>query len=830
MIAMSFYNINATPIAYASPDYEYVIKIVAYYPHTITVTKLNLTHDGDTKWFLDSTGAITTVWETTTPDLTEPVNDVHFNWMSEDQPSTKVDLSGAAGTPPVRQELKHVSTVEGYVYVWYRVPQTSKLQINIYNDPTTESWALDKGDIDINDWPVSKDFIDAWSPSSSAVALQTYYEIGKMEFDIYNWRWPTGVPRIINPATSYNASSPGFDQQAVQAWAFRRALAYLTNKPRYITNYLKGYGYAMETMVPMPASAGWTDYASLTNASATDVMHLPNGDVTVTGYIYTYNPTKAAELLDAANFTKLGGESNLIRNDPLNPGHDLASLKFYIRIDDPNRRQAGEDLAAEMTAQGIPVNKIITERSVCFYQVMVLHDYSIYTGGWSLTSNIDYIYDLYNSKMSGYAYDNNYYWFRNTEFDYWSAKVKFAPDIDSLKFAAIQAQWLEAKYIPVIELWAAKGVKAYRKGWEGVVNMDGFGTDNIWSFMRMVWIDGAGTSRTGPDDTIVYGFKSDISALHIISSEWLWDWSALGLMYDSLVGGNPYNLADRVPGNALASGWTISQWTRSGLPCTKITYTLRTDAKFHDGSPVTPDDVRFSLMFTEACGSGVAWNYAAAMNIDHIDLSGNDIIVYFNVLSVFALDWGSLPIINAKLWRQVASKQSWGLHESGSDTGYTLTIDHPELVRNYHQWTDDVYNAGGGSGGDGIIDLKQDLAGPWVFVSYTVGETIVLQRFSDYYLNHAYVERFINSAFHYVGDVNYPSGYGAIQTPVWYTADTKIDLTDLTLIGKSSGTNNGMAWGPGWNQYNPDTDLDKNNVVNVLDLFTAGKSFGKTAG
>jgi len=716
-------------------------------------------------------------------------------------------------------------------------PKTSKLQINIYNDPTTESWALDRGDIDINDWPVSKDFIDMWSPSSSAVALQTYYEIGKMEFDIYNWRWPTGVPRTINPATSYNATSPGFDQQAVQAWAFRRALAYLTNKPRYITNYLKGYGYAMETMVPMPASAGWTNYASLTNASATDVMYLPNGNVTVTGYIYTYNPTKAAELLDAANFTKLGGESDLMRNDPLNPGHDLASLKFYIRIDDPNRRQAGEDLAAEMTAQGIPVTKIITERSVCFYQVMVLHDYSIYTGGWSLTSNIDYIYDLYNSAMSGYAYDNNYAWFRNSLFDYWSAKVKFAPDIPSLAFAAIQAQWYAAKYIPIIELWAAKGVKAYRKGWEGVVNMEGFGTDNIWSFQRMLWTDGAGTSRNGPPDTIVYGFKSDISAMHIICSEWLWDWSALGLMYDSLVGGNPYNLADRVPGNALASAWTISTWDTPAK--TKITYTLRTDAKFHDGSPVTPDDVRFSLMFTKACGSGVAWNYAAAMNIDHIDLSGNNIIVYFNVLSVFALDWASLPILNAKLWRQVATKQIWGLTESGGNTGYTLTINTPSLVRNYHEWTDDVYdvfNVPGNTKGDGIIDLKQDLAGPWVFVSYKVGETIVLERFTDYYGTQAGVDTYINKAFHYVGDVNYLGGYGANNT--WYTADTKIDLTDLTLIGKAGGTDSSMIpWGgdithpaPAWNFYNPDADLTKDNAVNVYDLFTAGKSFGKTAG
>jgi len=700
-------------------------------------------------------------------------------------------------------------------------PKTGKLQINIYNDPTTESWALDAGTIDINDWPVSKDFIDMWSPAGSKVALASFAELGKMEFDIYNWRWPTGVTHAFDNC---------LDCQ--RAWAFRRALAYLTNKPKYITDYLKGYGYIMETEVPYPAGAGWTDYGSLENATAN--AHTLLGVQVATGYIYRYNPTKAAAYLDAAGFTMLPSG---LRQDPKTPGTALAPLTFYIRIDDPNRRQAGEDLAAEMTALGLQVNKIITERSVCFYNVMVLHNYHIYTGGWSLGSDPDYIFDLYHSSMSGYAYDQNYAWFRNAEFDYWAAKVKYAPDPDSLYFACIQAQWVKAKYIPVIELWASKGVKAYRKGWPGVVNMEGYGTDNSWSFLRMDYATYAasGNMPVGhPADTIIYGFKSDISAIHVISSEWLWDWNVLGLIYEGMLGGEPYNLATDW-NTSLAEAFSVGSWAGG----TKITFTLRNNAYFHDGSLVTADDVKFSLLFNQAAGSGVSWNYPLVMDIDHVTTSGNTIEVFFNKISVFALHWaGGLPIINKDLWLAADSGSlAWGLSMTPADGPWTMA--NRMNVRYYHPWTDDRDGVGG-------VDIKQDGTGPWSFVSYSVGSTVLLEKHPyPYYLTQAFVDKFINERFHMAGNVNFPTGYGDTQSPKWYggAIDSKVDLTDLTYIGRASGTTAGMLpWGDTWGKFNPDADLEQRVIevsgvptpqkdkINVFDLFVAGKSFGKTAG
>lgn len=703
-------------------------------------------------------------------------------------------------------------------------PTTANLLIKIYYDPTTESWALDKGEIDVNDWPLTKEFIDRWSAAGSGVTLDSYAGIDKMEFDINNQRWPTGGV-TVTPATSfiphYFDAGNSWD---VKAWMFRRALAYLTNKPSYITNYLKGYGYEMDTMVPVPALSGYTNYGTgfggLTNATA--LADTPGG------YLYPYNPTEAAALLTAAGFAM--DTATGVRIDPKGEwsqtgaaGGDLKPLIFYIRIDDPNRRQAGEDLAAQMTAIGIPVNKIITERSVCFTQVMVNYAYHIYTGGWTLTPDLDgLIYDLYDSANTGYGYANNYAGFANHEFDAFASQVKFAPTSDAAVSAGLNAQWVAEKYIPVIELWASKGVKAYRTGWTGVVNEQGTGTDQSYSFLDM--------AQSGRD-TINYGFKSDISALHVICSEWLWDWNVLGEIYDSLLGRNPYNLGEER--GFLAQSWSVGTW---GSPAkTYALFTLRSGATFQDGSTVTPEDVRYSILFTKACGSGVAWNYAMVFQVDHVDthaqdasLGANDVKVYFAVQSVWALHWaGFLPIFNSRVWSAANTKYGFGFNEAAD------TMSNPTAVRTYHPWTDDA-------NGNGIIDIKEDGGGPWQFVSYAVGETVALKAFAGYYDSGATIAAYINQKFHAIGNVNYAGGYGA--TNGWYTADTVIDMSmDIRAIGMATGSDSTWAKAYVWSNpathtgFNPDADISgplgvPDGKVDGYDIGWAGSHFGLTQG
>jgi len=405
------------------------------------------------------------------------------------------------------------------------------------------------------------------------------------------------------------------------------------------------------------------------------------------GYLYAYDRIKAGQEFTLGGFQDYDGDTKLEWN--LNypnawrgalDTEELPNMKLWARLDDPNRRQAGQYLYNELITAGIPAASgsgpgleiRIAERSSCFSAAMVNYDYNIYTGGWSLTADPDWIFDFFHSTMGQYSYANNYPGFKNHDFDPYAEKVKYAPAGANVRFLAVQAQWVLGKYCADVWLWAAKGVKGYRTGWQNVVNYAGFGTDNGYSFDLM--------SKAGAT-TINYGFKSDISAIQVITSEWLWDWNVLGLLYDTLIARNPYNLAQEV--GALATSWSTTASYPGWEGKSVCQFTVRSDAVFNDGSQVKPADVAYSLLVPRAAGQGNAWLYSTLMDVNKIEIQGQVVRVFFNVNSQFALHWaGFISIINKDLWncdrllnlwwiqrlhsrRYKWSLFAWNLHECG---------------------------------------------------------------------------------------------------------------------------------------------------------------------
>jgi len=53
--------------------------------------------------------------------------------------------------------------------------------------------------------------------------------------------------------------------------------------------------------------------------------------------------------------------------------------------------------------------------------------------------------------------------------------------------------------------------------------------------------------------------------------------------------------------------------------------------------------------------------------------------------------------------------------------------------------------------------------------------------------------------------------------------DGEVDSNDLTLLTAAYGSN------PSKPNWNPKADLNRDNLVNVLDLFMLGKNFDKTS-
>lgn len=652
----------------------------------------------------------------------------------------------------------------GAVPMVFAVAKTPDLQMHVFLHPDPQNQALEDGTLDINDWPLTKEWIDKWALMPDDITLRGYVEMGMMEIDMNHQMWPTGSG--TKPTKYYDAA----DTQCLQSANFRKAVACLVDRDTIVRDVLKGYGYRMDLPLP-PFQSAYMDMANYT----------------AEGLIYDYNKTRAIEFLTAGGFVDT--DFDTIRNDP-STGNNLEPLTFYIRMDDPNRRRAGEMLATELASVGVPTNAIITEKTVCYKNVMVLYNYHLYTGGWSLGTIPDQYYDLFST--AGYfgpvvGWSLNYAGMCNYEFDAWAEQVKYPASVDDAIAAAKTCGYLFLKYCEIVPLYASKAVKAYRKGWTGVVNNAGYGIDNYWTFLNMY--------ESG-NTVIDYGMKSDIEQLNVISSEWLWDWNVLGLIYDSLLGNNPFNLAPSE--KTIASGYTTSTWDASSgggdSEATVIDYTLRDNIYWHNASGgirrnLNASDIEFTFDYTYGCGPGIAWNYLQVEEFNRTEIIGEyEIKIYYNRQSAWAVQWaGGLPIINPDIWNLVS----------------------PSEARNYDPAAED-------RNGNGIMDLIEDGCGPWIYDDYVMGSYVKLVGDDQYYLDQTFIDDSLETMFHDgAGDVD---GSGVVN------------VKDLGFMARSLGTNTGSTHGEGWEQYNVACDFNGDGVIDALDLAVVAGNYGATMG
>lgn len=409
----------------------------------------------------------------------------------------------------------------------------------------------------------------------------------------------------------------------------------------------------------------------------------------------------------------------------------------------------------------------------------------LYTGGWRLDPVPDQYYDLYSS----YNYygpeaewrNLNYPGFCNHEFDEWALKLKYPATIEEAKEAAIECGKLFLQYCPVILLWSTRAVKAYKTGWTGVVNNAGYGVDNYYTFLNM---------EHDTDNTIDYGFKSDIEQLNVISSEWFWDRKVLGLIYESLLGENPFNLASTE--HFIAQSYSVGSWNSPYDPeATVVTFKIRDNVKWHGtNESLTIEDISFSFNYTYDCGSINAWNFPliSDMNRTHI-VNSTAIEIYFNNKSVWAVQRaGRLPIIRKSIWENVPTNEA----------------------RNYDPANEDRNN-------NSLIDLKEDGAGAWVYDDYLFGNWVKLKDYDQYYLTQTFIENRLKTMFHYgAGDID---------------KNGAVTVLDLAIMVRALGTNSThYPHGTGWDEYNFACDLDQDSDVDGLDLSVVATNYDKKMG
>jgi ABC-type transport system substrate-binding protein len=525
-------------------------------------------------------------------------------------------------------------------------PWANELFFKIYLNPETEYLALKTGDINIMDWELPAEKVaDALADPNINTASTP--DLGYYLIDLNCQKWPTSDVH------------------------FRRALAHLVDKSRIETDVLQGFGYALDSPVPV-VLGGWA-----------------NPDIKT----YEYSKEKAAEELELGGFIDTDGDG--IRNDPLT-GDNMADVIFYIRIDDPERKQAGEWLAQDLKSVGVPVTgENAVERAVCSQAVMLdpAGEWNVYTGGWGITRDPDHLTDFYHSKefdpdcVGGWR-GYNYPGFVNSTYDELGDKLKTASTFEEVKEAAFEMQEILAEQVPGIPMYGHIGVKAYSAEWTGLVNAVGVGINSWWSCLNM-----------HPKDlvsggTIEYGIKSDIETLNPLTASWTYTWEVLDKIYEYPYYNNPYDLSE--DWGWLAESWDIEEWTSpSGVDGTKVTFYFVDYAKWHDGEPFTAEDLKFTYEYiSEYQVPRYLPNVQFIEDIEVVD--DYTLEVYQNTTSYFAFHYINIPILPEHIWENVGA--NWQ--------------DYDPVAENE------------------LIGL-----GPWKFVEYEPGEYVQLVANRDYFMD-----------------------------------------------------------------------------------------------
>ncbi len=157
-----------------------------------------------------------------------------------------------------------------------------------------------------------------------------------------------------------------------------------------------------------------------------------------------------------------------------------------------------------------------------------------------------------------------------------------------------------------------------------------------------------------------------------------------GTMYEALI---YFNMVD-----ASANPWLAEKWAWS-KDLKSITFTVRKDVKFNDGSPMTVEDVVFSAMLgKDSKALDLAGLWAEGLQTVTAG-AGNTVTFTFADVNVTALEkFGSLYVVPKAVWSKVADPVNWTGNDMPVATGAfmldpaSFSEQAYKLVRNPHYW------------------------------------------------------------------------------------------------------------------------------------------------
>jgi len=552
-------------------------------------------------------------------------------------------------------------------------PRCDRLLIKLYSEASAEWEALKATpqEIDLTDWPLEKSYYDQFivSPLDAKVNVESVGgEFGIRCLDMNQNNNPyLGAPQ--NPAYPNPVMKHGTDnvQNPTSDLSFRQAILSCIDRSYYVANIIGG-GFAVEHWSMLPPATGLQYYQE-------------------TFKMYPYSLINAAAYLAAGKFKVNSGTGYIYwdhNDDGVEQANEYVNLDFVIRSDDTHRNAIGIHLADQLNAIHIRVTRAFLDITGARTKWMAGKNAHLYTAGWSLGIEPDSIVLWMGDAGVGAAL--SYYWHPGTCYN-----TEYANDaIFNINARIVEIANSEAEAIAAMAICNQRAADMALNGpmfvysstmanartyvggtpaetayvgrlWKGMVMVTGYGSDSYFGMLNM-----HPEGYPLPADGVIrYGFKTtDIRLFNTIYAEWVWDNNVLDLLYDSLIASNPYALTQRLPW--LCKNYVVSSYEHPTLgTCTKVRVTLRNDATWTDGTPVTTADVYFTLVELDdlliARGLPKQWWYSAVKSILSFSiLDPLNFEILINVKSIWAVGLTGIGVrlMPEHIWRPIIASAS----------------------------------------------------------------------------------------------------------------------------------------------------------------------------
>jgi len=552
-------------------------------------------------------------------------------------------------------------------------PRVDRLLIKLYSEASAEWEALKATpqELDLTDWPVEESYYDQFiaPPYDAKVNVESVGgEFGIRNLDMNQNDNPyLGAPQdpsYVNPKHNLADGDSKNDHNPTSDLNMRKAILSCIDRAYYVANFI-GSGFAVEHWSMLPPATGLQYYSE-------------------TFLMYPFSPTAAAAFLDAGNFkinTGTGFRYWDLDDDGVEDADEYVQLDFVIRSDDPIRNAIGIHLSDNLEAAPVKVRVLRNFMDITGAREkwMLGKNAHLYTAGWSLGIEPDSIVLWMGDAGVGAAL--SYYWHPGSCYNTaYANDATFNINARIVEIANSEAEAIAAMAIcnqraaemalngPMFVFSSTMAnARTYVGGtpaetayvgrlWKGMVMVTGYGSDSFFGMLNM-HPEGYPLPANG---VIRYGFKTtDIRLFNTIYAEWVWDNNVLDLCYDSLIASNPYALTQRLPW--LCKNYVVSSYEHPDYgTCTKVIVTLRNDATWTDGTPITTADVYFTLVELDdllvARGLPKQWWYSAVKSILSFSiLDPLNFEILINVKSIWAVGLTGIGVrlMPEHIWRPI---------------------------------------------------------------------------------------------------------------------------------------------------------------------------------